>query len=135
MKPDTILILEDNEERIAAFELAVAAIDPNLKLQVWHDAPAMIVEAPSWLTRTALISLDHDLNRLPGAIDDPGSGLNVATWLARQQPICPVIIRSSNHDYQSLRKCIQRLRAFWVANPMECGGKQSATPLWNVAKH
>ena len=40
----TILILEDNDERIAAFQKAVAALGDGFDLKVWRDAPSMIAE-------------------------------------------------------------------------------------------
>lgn len=50
----------------------------------------------------AIISLDHDLELIPepnGKWLDPGTGLEVAEWLSKQQkPICPVVIHSTNSD-------------------------------------
>lgn len=93
----TILILEDNDERIAGFEQAVATLD-ELELKVWRDAPTMIAECEAYFATTALISLDHDLNPQPGATADPGTGLEVAQYLGDFLPVCPVLIHSSNTD-------------------------------------
>lgn len=93
-----VLILEDNDERIAAFESVVARLEPGIDLRVWRDAHTFMAEAGYLLSRTVLISLDHDLNRMPGAVRDPGDGLEVATWLAQQRPVCPVIVHSTNHE-------------------------------------
>ena len=43
----TILILEDNGDRIAAFERIVAWLVPEYELKLWHDEVDPIV----WTTR------------------------------------------------------------------------------------
>jgi ADP-ribosylglycohydrolase len=98
ISPKTILILEDNEERIAAFENAVKALGPEYDLMVWRDAPTMIAECEEFFPNTVLISLDHDLNPSPGVTSDPGTGLDVARLLGDFLPVCPVLIHSSNTD-------------------------------------
>jgi CheY-like chemotaxis protein len=94
----TVLLLEDNADRIAAFRKAVTVLGEDWRVQVWHDAATMIAECEDFLEQAALISLDHDLERQPGAARDPGTGLEVASFLAAYPPICPVIIHSSNAD-------------------------------------
>lgn len=94
----TILILEDNDERVAAFQKTIAALGDGLELKVWRDAPSMIAECETFLPTTALISLDHDLNPMPGATVDPGTGLDVARFLSDFLPACPVLTHSSNTD-------------------------------------
>lgn len=93
-----ILLLEDNDDRIAVFQKAVAALADRYELKVWRDAPSMIAECESFFPTAALISLDHDLNPLPGATIDPGTGLDVAIFLAECRPVCPVIIHSTNAE-------------------------------------
>jgi ADP-ribosylglycohydrolase len=93
----TILILEDNDERIAAFRRSVAALR-DFELKLWRDAPSMIAECEKFFPGTALISLDHDLNPAPGATVDPGTGVDVARFLGDFMPVCPVLIHSSNTD-------------------------------------
>jgi ADP-ribosylglycohydrolase len=92
----TILILEDNENRIAGFERAVAALGDGYDLKIWRDAPSMIAECEQHFSSVALISLDHDLNPLPGATTDPGTGMDLAEFLADFLPVCPVLVHSSN---------------------------------------
>src|SRR5262245_4237798 len=94
----TILILEDNDERISAFQRAVAVLGDGFDLKIWRDAPAMIAEAEAFFPTAVLISLDHDLNPMPGVTDDPGTGLDVAKFLAECRPVCSVIIHSTNGD-------------------------------------
>ncbi len=108
-----ILILEDNEDRIRNFQNAVASLDRNFSVQTWNDAPSMIMELPSVLNQACLISLDHDLNPQPNVTADPGTGLEAADFLARQSPICPVLIHSTNHE-----------KAWSMHNELRFGGWQ-----------
>jgi hypothetical protein len=94
----TTLILEDNDERIAAFQKGVAVLGDVFDLKVWRDAPSMRAECEAYFPTAALISLDHDLNPLPGATVDPGTGVDVARFLGDFIPVCPVLIHSSNTD-------------------------------------
>jgi len=94
----TILILEDNSERMAAFRRAVESLGDEWLLKAWPDAPSMIAECESHFPSARLISLDHDLNPQPGATCDPGTGLDVARFLADFHPVCPVILHSTNAD-------------------------------------
>src|SRR5215212_913141 len=94
----TILILEDNDERIAAFEKTVTLLGDDFELKIWRDAPSMIAECERFFSTTVLISLDHDLNPVAGATTDPGTGLEVAIFLAQLRPVCPVIIHTTNGD-------------------------------------
>src|SRR5439155_10532798 len=94
----TILILEDNDERIAAFQKTVAVLGDDFEPKVWRDAPSMCGECAAYFSNAALISLDHDLNPMPGVTTDPGTGLDVAQFLGDFLPVCPVLIHSSNID-------------------------------------
>jgi len=94
----TILILEDDDERIAAFQQTAAGLGAGFEVKIWRDAPSMIAECEQFFPTTALISLDHDLNPLPDATTDPGTGMDVARFLGDFMPVCPVLIHSSNTD-------------------------------------
>ncbi len=94
----SILLLEDNAERIAGFETNVARLGEGFELKVWRDAHSMISECGQFFGGAALICLDHDLNPLPGITADPGTGWDVAQFLADFLPVCPVLIHSSNTD-------------------------------------
>src|SRR5258706_893392 len=82
----TILVLEDNGERIAAFQKAVAALGDGFELRVWRDAPSMCTECVKYFPTAALISLDHDLNPVPGATVDPGTAFAVAKFIGCFRP-------------------------------------------------
>jgi ADP-ribosylglycohydrolase len=94
----TILILEDDDGRIAGFQNAVVSLGSGFELKIWRDAPSMIAECAAFFPTAALILLDHDLNPQPGVTTDPGTGLDVAKFLGDFLPVCPVLIHSSNTD-------------------------------------
>jgi hypothetical protein len=94
----TILILEDNDERIAGFQKTVTELNGGFELKIWRDAHSMIAECAEFFLSAALICLDHDLNPQPGIITDPGTGLDVTKFLCDFLPVCPALIHSSNTD-------------------------------------
>jgi len=106
----TLLMLEDNAERVERFALTLHTIDPGLRLQVWGDAHAMIREVGPLLPGAKLISLDHDLEAAPDA-PDPGDGLEVVKFLVVQPVIRPVIVHSSNAP-----------RSRWMAGEFDLAG-------------
>lgn len=92
----TLIILEDNDERVAAFRRAVGGLGEAFELRIWRDAPSMGRECEAFFPTAALISLDHDLSPAPGATTNPGTGLAMAQFLGDFLPVCPVLIHSSN---------------------------------------
>jgi hypothetical protein len=96
-RPRWLLVLEDDEERTAAFRQAAARIRPAVEPRFWRSAHRFVAEAGEFLPDSVLISLDHDLNLQPGDAGDPDDGLQVAIWLAGRVPTGPVIVHSSNH--------------------------------------
>lgn len=107
----TLLLLEDNAERIAAVEAVLPELGKEWRLRVWRDAPTMLAECVDDFPDTHLISLDHDLNPQSGSANDPGTGLDVARLLASHLPFCPVIVHSTNAD-----------RAWSMHNELRFGG-------------
>jgi FixJ family two-component response regulator len=97
MRERTILILEDDEDRIRGFKSAVASLGPEVGVRFWRDAPTMMAESPACFPKACLVSLDHDLAAMPGEAD-PGTGLDVAEFLSLHPPRCPVILHTSNSD-------------------------------------
>ncbi len=114
MPPSTVLILEDDEDRLRAFRSAMGSLGPAFSLHHWCNAPAMIADCPLWLPQASLISLDHDLNRVVNDGLDPGTGLDVAVFLARHKPVFPVILHTGNLGGQ--RWMLRELHAagWWV---------------------
>jgi CheY-like chemotaxis protein len=91
---ERIVILEDDARRRE--EMA----------RVLHDAgfppPTFFLTAGPMIAQMAqecsadLISLDHDLEPDVDQLD-PGTGRDVANFLATRVPVCPVIIHSTNY--------------------------------------
>jgi hypothetical protein len=92
----TILILEQNKERRSAFEKLAPAF--GMRVKFWDDAARMQAECEKYFDDAALISLEHDLDAQPGSNSDPGTGLDVARFLAEREPVCPVIVHTANTD-------------------------------------
>ena len=124
-----ILILEDNEERISAFQAAVESLAPEFRLVLWRDAPSMINECEQFFPSAALICLDHDLNPVPGSVEDPGTGLDVARFLGDFVPVCPVLIHSSNTD--RVYSMLNELRfANWIVHRVGPIGNDWISTSW-----
>lgn len=88
----TVLILEDDAERLARFHATAQRL--GLDIISWPDAQVMIAEVEQFFPAVSLLSLDHDLE--PTGARDPGDGLDVAKFLAAREPLCPVIVHTSN---------------------------------------
>lgn len=125
----TILVLEDNDERVAGFQTAIAELGNGFNLKIWRDAHSMIAECAEFFPTTALISLDHDLNSQPGKMGDPGTGLDVAKFLAGCRPVCPLIIHSTNADRAYSMHNELRF-ADWIAERVGPIGTDWIETLW-----
>ena len=90
------LVLEDNKDRMYSFREAAAQYEPPQELKLWRIAKHMISEIPDFLSSTTLISLDHDLYRHHDDDPEPGTGREIADDLATLEPICPIIVHSTN---------------------------------------
>ena len=92
------LVLDDDLDRLAGFREVAHTLGERWEVAAWTDAPSMIAEVEPRLAAADLISLDHDLYKLPTATGDPGTGRDVADYLAEFAPPCPLIIHSTNTD-------------------------------------
>ena len=99
--PMKIAILEDNEDRRTAMRCCLADRLHQYEVQFFDDASAMIAYLKNNLADTVVVSLDHDLDLKPGEGGrwlDPGTGREIADYLAEQPASFPVIIHTSNGD-------------------------------------
>ena len=110
MTEPCILILEDDADRIAQFNGVLARLASGMPVFWYRSAKAMVREIGEFLGRTAFISLDHDLEPLPGE-EELGEGIDVTRHLATLPPACSVIIHTSNSD-----------RAYWMMDDLERAG-------------
>src|SRR5438477_7143373 len=129
MNRTSIIVLEDNEDRMRAFESAVAQLGAHHQLRHWRDAHRMIAECHAALPDAALISLDHDLNKEKDDSPDPGDGVDVAEFLGRLPPLCPVIIHTSNAErFWSMHNAFRL--AGWQAERVIPLGEDWITRSW-----
>ncbi len=94
-----IIILEDNAERRAAMRACLADRFYTFKTHFFDDSREMIRFLESQLDDAILISLDNDLELKHGPnglSTDPGSGCEVAEFLATRKSVCPVIVHTTN---------------------------------------
>lgn len=87
-----LVLLEDTPGRVRVVDAWIEGQD-DLELVHYARAPEMIAWLEENLDQAALISLDYHLG---GAGPGAGSGFDVALWLARQEPTCPVIVHTSD---------------------------------------
>ena len=96
-----IVILEDNEERRALMRTWLQDRFYQFDVRFFDTARDTIEFLDVHLEDTILICLDHDLEMQPGQNGtwiDPGTGRDVADYLATKSPHCPVVIHSTNSD-------------------------------------
>ncbi len=94
-----IAILDDESERIQAMLPLLARRYSQYEVAVFENAPNMIEWLRAHLDGVRLLSLDHDLgpNQMRrGTVFDPGTGRDVADFLATNPPRCPVILHTTN---------------------------------------
>lgn len=94
-----ILILEDNADRRSAMQSCLRGRFHQYESVFLADAGEMWTYLENNLAMALIISLDHDLELGPqhnGKPNDPGTGRDVADFLAQQQPTCPIIIATTN---------------------------------------
>ena len=97
--PMKIVILEDNADRQAAMRACLADHFYTFDSMFFDNAAETIRFLAENLANTLVISLDHDLEMKAdpyGKAVDPGTGREVADYLATQTPTCPVIIQTTN---------------------------------------
>ena len=96
--PMQIVILEDNADRCRIMKDCLADRFPQYPVLLFRAAPAMTRYLGRAMDRVLAISLDHDLE--PATLEpddvDPGTGRDVADFLATRSPTCPIVIHSSN---------------------------------------
>jgi ADP-ribosylglycohydrolase len=115
----TILILEDNEERIAAFKRAIPQLGDGYDLRIWREAYVMRHECEAFFADAALITLKGDF---------------VAKFLAECRPVCPVIICSSDLVQVSSISG-ELLSAGWIVEQIVPDGADWVKTTWLPKAH
>jgi hypothetical protein len=94
-----IAVLEDNADRVRSMRACLADRFPMYELHFFGSARGMIEFLERHLSETLVVALDHDLeleSAPNGSLVDPGTGRDVANFLAEQPPVCPIILHSTN---------------------------------------
>lgn len=95
-----IVILEDDDARQTIMQDCLSRLSPTQPAHFFKTADQTIDWFNAHLSETQFIALDHDLEMLEGdypqQLIDPGTGRDVADYLATQNSVCPVIIHTTN---------------------------------------
>lgn len=94
-----IAILEDNKDRQQAMRSCLTDRFHQYGLRFFDDAADLIDFLDTHLGETIVLCLDHDLelkSNGSGKSVDPGTGRDVADYLAKKPPVCPVVIHTTN---------------------------------------
>jgi hypothetical protein len=94
-----IVILEDNPDRVRVMRDCLMDGIYTSDIQFFANSQDTIAFLGHHLSDTLLISLDHDLDLISkhnGEHLDPGTGREVADYLAGQPPACLVVIHTTN---------------------------------------
>jgi hypothetical protein len=100
--PRTILVLEDNHNRLEAMQAALASLAVPLTIRDWDSAWTMRREAATCFSKTCLISLDYDLSDGRARGQNTGNGMDAVGFLCKHKPFCPVIVHTSLPDESRL---------------------------------
>ena len=95
----TIAILEDNPDRRDVMRRLLEDRFYSFEARFFDRAAALIDFLEKGLNNTIVLCLDHDLELMPdhaGRLVDPGTGRDVVDYLVRREPVCPVVIHSTN---------------------------------------
>lgn len=94
----TIVILDDELDRLEAMNAVLSKELTQYKIAMFKNAPDIIAWLRDNISSSALISLDHDLFPQTEEEPDPGTGRDVADFLAKQSPVCHVVIHTTNSN-------------------------------------
>lgn len=128
----TIAVLEDNAERTALMEDCLADKFPFYARRFFRSAPEAIEWLHEHLQETICVSLDHDLERPLDQPDakEPGTGREVADYLAQQAACCPIVVHTTNVP-AAMGMELELEDAGWqVARITPYGDLEWVTELW-----
>lgn len=98
--PMKIVILEDDNRRVEAMRDRLVDRFYQFEHVFFDSATDLKRYLEDHLNEVIVFSLDHDLELKVdafGKTHDPGTGREIAEYLARHEAVCPVIIHSTNY--------------------------------------
>ena len=125
-------MLEDEKDRIERFAKCLCKLQTPQKLLHARTANRFI---ELYLTvsrspdRPGMICLDHDLFVENESDPDPGDGRDVAKFLSDSEPICPVLIHSTN-SVAADAMLFRLLDAGWIADRIAPIGSDWIESYW-----
>nr|WP_306796855.1 cyclic-phosphate processing receiver domain-containing protein [Rhodopirellula sp. JC740] len=124
-------MLEDDRDRIARFDAVLRLHHDDASLLVERTAPAFINAylGLRFTCKPDLIALDHDLFVDSPNDPEPGDGRDVARFLADSDPICPVLIHSTNASAAD-SMLYTLLDAGWIADRISPLGDDWIEQYW-----
>jgi hypothetical protein len=128
-----IAILEDNKDRAAVMRDRLADRFRQYEVRVFDESATMIRFLGEYLADTVVISLDHDLEMIPGPdghCTDPGTGREVADFLAGRKPACPVILHTTNSDAAAGMEMVLRDARWKTRRVVPFGDLEWIDTLW-----
>lgn len=96
-----VAILEDNSDRRTIMRRCLSDRFYTFEHRFFDNAHEMVRFLESELDGCIAIALDNDLEMIEasdGHLIDPGSGRDVVAHLLTREPMCPVIIHTTNTD-------------------------------------
>ena len=104
-----IFVLDNGPARIEAIWKSLRSRELDKATTIVDNVP----DAIFWLSRNlhncGVISLTHDLGGeqiRDGFLWDPGTGRDIANYLAERSPVCPVILHTDNFFVRPQMQCI-----------------------------
>ena len=99
--PMKVVVLEDNRDRIVRPMHSQCLADRLYPFEAcFFDAPQPMLDyLREHLGEAICISLDHDMELIDdgnGHLRDPGTGREIADYLAAHAPQCPVVLHTTN---------------------------------------
>jgi len=94
-----MVILDDDARRIEIMRHEISQKIPGLECIIFENAPDLLVWLKEFLSTVTIMSLDHDLGpnyERNGKIFDPGTGRDVVKYLESQNPVCPIVVHTTN---------------------------------------
>lgn len=132
-----IIILEDNADRRTEMAACLRDLVPQYAVEFFVDAARMQVRlSEGSLADVILIVLDHDLELIPtadGALFDPGCGRDISSWLTHQEPICPVLIHTTNSSAGQAMQDELREAGWTVGRVIPYGDTEWIWQTWRKA--
>jgi CheY-like chemotaxis protein len=128
-----IVVLEDNADRRVAMQRCLEDRFSQFDVVFFDGVREMIAYLDAHLHDAIVICLDHDLElkQGPGGRSvDPGTGREVADYLAGKAAVCPVVIHTTNSTAAVGMEMALREARWDVWRVMPCGDLEWIPTQW-----